>query len=497
MCADLKAKMIRNGMAFLAAAALIMTAAACGKTGPAEARKIKAVEKGLLRSVYLKGLPAEKLNLEERMAFYRIPAVSIAVIDKKELAWARAYGERDNQVHQPATTESLFQAGAFSQMIAAAVVSSLAEQGRISLDDDAGARMTSWRFPSEFEPAEPHLDLRSLLAHGSGLSDQILPGYAHDEPIPSLPQVLDGAKPAANGPLWVPPAAAAPVRTRYSEAGYVVLETYLNDRTGKPFEQLARELVLEPAGLAGSAFDVPLPDALRSKAASGHLREGRPVSGLWKNYPEKAAKGMWTTPSEFALVLLDLLRSAESGEGKILPPAAARTMLGRWLESFGPGFLVEGSGDDIQFLARGKTHGFACYFVLYPVRGQGAVIMTNSDNGFTLIDEILCALSEVYAWPGYKPAEKQVLRLDPETYQSFTGRYEVGPNYFLDVSWEDYYLVIQPTGQAATRFYAEGQTLFYSTDPYIRIQFLRDRGPVDGLVLWQQDFELKARKIGP
>ena len=172
-------------------------------------------------------------------------------------------------------------------------------------------------------------------------------------------------------------------------------------------------------------------------------------------------------------------------------------MLTPFLENRGPGFLVEGAGDDVQFKLSGKTEGFACQMVLYPVRGQGAVIMTNSDNGFTLIDEILAALSSVYQWPHYRPEEKTVLRLDPETYRGCTGRYEVGPNYFLDVTWEDYYLVIQPTGQAATRFYAEGQTLFYSTDPYIRIQFLRDRGPVEGLVLWQQDFELRAKRIGP
>jgi hypothetical protein len=64
------------------------------------------------------------------------------------------------------------------------------------------------------------------------------------------------------------------------------------------------------------------------------------------------------------------------------------------------------------------------------------------------------------------------------------------------VAVQDYYLVIQPTGQAATKFYAESQTLFYSTDPYVRIQFLRNKaGGAEGLVLWQQDFELEAKKI--
>ncbi|MHB8056084.1 MAG: serine hydrolase domain-containing protein, partial [Candidatus Aminicenantales bacterium] len=424
-----------------------------------------------------------------------VPGVSIAVIDKNALEWAKVYGEKDNQTHQLLTADTLFQGGAFSQMVAGAVVSALAEQGVVSPDEDAAAGLKSWKLPPEFDRKNHSLDLRSLLAHGAGLSDQVLLGYGSDEQRPDLVQMLAGVKPASNGPLWIPPARKALSRTRYAESGYVVLEAFLTDRTGRPFADLARELIFSRAGMTTSTFATPLPDALRVKAATGHLREGRPIAGLWRNYPAAAAKGLWTTPTEFAAFLMDLLAAADGRDGKILSPAGARAMLGRWLENYGPGFLVDGSGDDIQFKLRGKTQGFACVMVLYPVRGQGAVIMTNSDNGFTLIDEMLGALSTAYDWPHYRPEEKQVLRLDPDTYKSFIGRYEVGPDYFLDVTWEDYYLVIQPTGQAATRFYAEGQTLFYSTDPYIRIQFLRDRGPVDGLVLWQQDFELQAKKI--
>lgn len=479
----------------VAAAAVLFLPAGCGSKDPVTAKRIKSLETGLMRSVYLKGLIPEKLRLSERMAFYRVPGVTVAVIDKNALEWAKAYGERDNQTREPVTTETLFQGGTFSQMIAGAVVSALAEQGTLFLDEDAAAGLKSWRFPPEFDRSNHRLDLRSLLAHGAGLSEQLLLGYEPDEEVPGLVEMLEGAKPASNGPLWVSPERKAVTLTRYAEAGYVVLEAFLTDRTGRPFEDLARRLVFDPAGMAASTFALPLPDALRPRAATGHLREGRPVAGLWKKYPSAAAKGLWTTPTEFAAFLTDLLASAGERDGKILSPAAARAMLVPWLEDYGPGFLVDGRGDDIQFKLRGKTQGFACAMVLYPVRGQGAVIMTNSDNGHTLIDEMLAALSTAYDWPHFRPEEKQVLRLDPETFNSFTGRYEVGPDYFLDVTWEDYYLVIQPTGQTATRFYAEGQTLFYSTDPYIRIQFLRDRGPVDGLVLWQQDFELQAKKI--
>ena len=115
---------------------------------------------------------------------------------------------------------------------------------------------------------------------------------------------------------------------------------------------------------------------------------------------------------------------------------------------------------------------------------------------FLAPEEILRALSAAYEWQHFKHQEKPLYRLDPSVIRQYVGRYEVKPDYVLNVALEDYYLVVQPTGQALTKFYVEGETLFFSIDPFIRIQFLKDRqGRVTSLVLWQQDFELTAKKI--
>jgi len=56
--------------------------------------------------------------------------------------------------------------------------------------------------------------------------------------------------------------------------------------------------------------------------------------------------------------------------------------------------------------------------------------------------------------------------------------------------------VVHPTGQTPTRFYVETQTIFFSVDPFLRIKFnLDDNGQVTGLTLWQEDYEIRARKI--
>lgn len=459
-------------------------------------KRIDAVEKGLMRAVFLKGLKPEKRALAERMPFYKVPGVSIAAIDKNKIEWVRAYGDQDILTRRPVTKDTLFQGGAFSQMMAAAAALQLAEKGKLDLQADLGPLLRSWRLPPAESGANIKITPFGLLTHSSGLSDQVFAGYAQDAPLPTLIQILAGEKPANNGPVWVPGRRSSVSQTRYSESGYVILEQLLADLTGKPFPAYVSETVFKPLGLTHSTFTLPLSDEDRLRAASGHLREGQPAKGRWNNYPEAAAKGLWTTPSDFASFLADLLQAATDEGGKILAPATARHMLSPQVEGYGFGFMVDGRDDDIHFSLLGKTNGYACSMTVYPAKGQAAVIMTNSDNGFVLIREIMCALAEAYDWPQYKPEEKPVLRLDPATTGLYVGRYEVHPNYVLDVAAEDYYLVIRPTDQAPTKFYAEGQTLFYAIDPYIRIQFMKNKqGLVDSLVLWQQDFELEAKKI--
>jgi CubicO group peptidase (beta-lactamase class C family) len=484
-------------VAVIVALASLMTAVTgCDARAGLARKRAKAVERGLSRAVYPQGLQPEALRLADRMAFYKVPGVSVAALDAGRLEWTRAYGRRDLQVDAPLDEKTLFQAGGLTELVTAVLALRLVEDGAIGLDEDVRPRLKTWRFPAEFEPGPGGVTLRALLSQSAGLSDQILTGYGPDDALPSLAQILSGDKPAKNGPLWVPPRMSVRLRAWLSEAGYVVVQQLLEDLTGRPFPALVAERIFKPLGLLRSFLGSGLTGDLRPEAAVGFLREGKPVPGGAARFPEEAAKGLWTTPSEYAAIVLDVLAAAENRPALILPPAAARRLLAAQVENFGFGFFVEGRGDAILFRASGATRGFACAMVVYPAKGQGAVIMSNSDNGDVLIEEILAGFSAAYDWPDFKPLEKPVLRLAPEAYAEFVGRFEVGPGYALDIRPEDYYLVITPTGQAPTKFYAEGQTLFYSTDPYIRIQFYRGAGGiVDSLVLWQKGFRLEARRV--
>ncbi len=457
--------------------------------------RIHKVEKGLLRAIYLKGQTPEKLPLETRLQFYKVPGASIALMDKDGLEWARGYGVRDAHAREPVTTDTIFQAGTLAQPLAAAAALWLVDQGRLGLDEDVDFRLKSWKVPRNRFTEKAKVTLREILAGSAGFADVEMPGFPVDQKPPSLEDLLEGKPPSGGGP--VEPVFVPGIDVRPSQAGFAVLERLLEDVTSSPFPAFIRERVFGPLGMTASTFACPLPETERINAASGHGRDGSPIGGRWLNYPAAAADGLWTTPSELLDFASDILRTAMGKGGRILSTDAARTMLSRQAGNRGLGLGIEGTGEDIRFELRGRTRGFTCSLDVYPYKGQGAVIMTNSDNGFILADEILRAVSAAYGWPDFKPEERPLCRLDPSIYEQYVGRYRVTPDYILNVTWKDYYLVIQPTGQAPTKFYVENTTFFFSIDPYIRIQFLLgDQGKVTGLLLWQQDFKQEAVKIG-
>ncbi len=476
--------------------AALLAAASCRTPESITRERVRDVERGLLRAVYLKGAKLETLDIRERMPFYRVPGASIAVMDGNRLEWSRSYGTRDVAAGEPVAAETPFQAGALSQPVAAAVALRMAALGTVDLDAEwpprRGGASRGMSALADGGSGRP-LTLRRLLAGDGGHYPQSFAGYGAAEPLPDLDDIIAGRKPAKNMPIGVDLDAAGAASS--VDQDYVLAQKALESASGRPFAELARTLVFEPLGMTHSTFD-PAPAAGGAADAAGHLRTGQRVEGGALRYPEAAAKGLWTIPSDLIRFAQAVMEAAQGTRADFLSPEAAQAMVTPVAGDRGLGFRAGGSGHDLRFGLRGATAGFTCELVVYPYKGQGAAVMTNSDNGFVLTEEVLRAVSAAYGWTDFKPEEKRLFRLDPSVYRQYAGRYEVSPDYALDIAPEDYYLVIRPTGQAPTKFYVENPTLFFSMDPYIRIQFLSDeRGTVTGLILWQQDFKLEARKV--
>jgi CubicO group peptidase (beta-lactamase class C family) len=464
--------------------------------------RIQRVENGLIPypGIVVKGHPLRPAALIERMKAYRVPGLSLAVINDYEIEWTEAYGIKDIGTSAPVGLGTLFQAASISKPVAAAAALSYVERGLLGLDEDVNRWLRSWKVPQNQRTRKEPVTLRRLLSHTAGVTVRGFRGYGAGEPLPTLRQILDGAKPA-NSPRVIVDSAVGE-RYRYSGGGYTILQQLLVDVLNRPFPEIMRRTVFERLGMDRSAYSQPLPESLADQAASGHRPNGSAVPGRWHTYPEMAAAGLWTTPADLAGFAVEIMLAGKGESDRLLSKPMIDQMLTPVKEDVGLGLFVEGEGQALRFFHSGGNEGFACYLTAFSERGQGAVIMTNGDLGGDLIQEILHSLSTEYQWPAYRPLERTVVSIPANELAALEGVYQFAPADKLTVSAEDGVLFVEPvfvhpTGKGRCEFFAESKAVFFSAETDATLIFSRDyRGRVTGLTLKQGNSRRKAVKLG-
>lgn len=444
----------------------IVAAVVCSLAGlpllwsaPPADERIARVENGLQRPNRLKGSPAERMKIAERMKHYKVPGVSVAVIHEGRVAWARGYGQRDVASGAPVTAETLFQAASLSKGVAASVAMRLVEQGKLSLDEDVNAKLRSWKVPeNEFTKTEK-VTLRRLLSHNAGLTVHGFPGYAQGAAVPTLPQLLDGKAPANTAAVRVNKAPGSGYR--YSGGGYEVMQLLLEDVTGRPFDELARTLILDPLGMKRSAYEQPLGTERARNAASAYRGDGKAIAGQWHTYPEKTAAGLWTTPSEFARWVMELQKP-----GKVLKAETAKTMLTRSAGNYGLGIGLNETAGRASFSHGGSNEGYRCQYFAYRDSGDGAVVMTNGDEGGDLAMEILRSIAVEYGWVDYLPKERAVVKVDAAVLTSYVGDYAFPGGPVVQIRVKDGQLTSGINGDGAVMT-AEAPDSFFDMDGHV------------------------------
>lgn len=404
----------------------VLPPAAWGQSGGDTTARIRHVESGLLTYNVVRGETPARYTIEERMRHYRVPGVSVAVVSDGKLEWAKGYGVREAGTNSPVTSETLFQAASVSKPVTALAALRLVQEGVLKLDEDVNLRLRSWKVPeNEFTKAEK-VTLRRLLSHSSGMTVFGFPGYGAGERVPTLIQILNGEPPANTKPVRVN--AVPGSGFRYSGGGLAVAQLLMSDVSGRAFPDLLRELVLTPVGMSRSTFAQPLPVELAQEAASGHGADGTVLQGKYHTYPEMAAAGLWTTPSDLARLGIELQRAFGGDAKRVLSPETVRLMLTPQARNYGLGVWVEGEGADTWFTHSGANAGFQMVFIMSARGGRGVVVMTNGDQGYDLGMEVARAVSREYGWSRYGPNERDAIKPDASVLTQVAGTYaEVAP----------------------------------------------------------------------
>jgi CubicO group peptidase (beta-lactamase class C family) len=434
---------------------------------------IETIENNLLPSVLIVGQETKGFNILDRMENYRVPGVSIAFLNGGEIVWAKGYGFTSADSSRIVDERTLFQAASISKPVAALAALSLVEQGKIGLDQDVNQYLEGWQVEENEYTESEKVTLRRILSHSAGLTVHGFAGYSFKEEIPTIVQVLSGEPPANSGRVY--PENIPGSQYSYSGGGYTVMQKMLTDITGLEFPDLMDQYVLSKIGMESSTYRQPLPEELHENAAAGHLQNGEMIEGRWHTYPEMAAAGLWTTPTDLLKYAIEVQQSYIGKSNKLLSQQMVAEMLTPQMNNHGLGPGIDGSGEAITFGHGGSNAGFRCQLIASTKQGQGVVVMTNGDMGGYLMDEILRSFSAVYEWDRYKPQTKELWPMEQEELEAFSGRYQLnyyGQDLIIEFNIQDDHLKgVQLWDGLVFEIYPESETSFFNAEDGVSFVF--------------------------
>lgn len=363
----------------------------------------------------------------------------------------------------------------------------LVEKGTLDLDADVNRYLTSWKVPENPFTATEKVTLRRIVSHTAGLTVHGFPGYATTASMPTVVQVLNGTKPANTAA--VRPDTTPGAISRYSGGGTTVMQQLLIDVTGRPFPALIQELVLGPAAMTHSTYEQPLPTGRAGEAARAHDSKGMMVPGGWHVYPEMAAAGLWTTPTDLTSWAIAITEARAGRSTSLLSKAMVTQMLTPVKDGIGLGPFVSGTGRSFKFGHGGANEGFHSELVMYPELGVGAAVMTNGDGGPLLIREVLRALAAEYQWPDYAAKRVTTVALSPTAAAGLVGKYllRVGPGIQAEVRRDGERLMLSARQLPLEELLPESDTTFVTSTLGWRVVFaVEASGRAKGLTVFRE-----------
>jgi len=460
--------------------------------------RITSVENSLRHWTKIKGQP--ELTLEERMKYYHVNGISIVVIKDFKIDWAKGYGWADSLTRRPVNTSTLFQVGSISKSINGLAVLSLVQRGKLDLDMDINEHLKSWKFPYDSLSKGKKISLANLLSHTAGLSGHGFPGYEIGDTIPSLIEILNG----------IPPANSKAIRSefepslkyKYSGGGTTISQLIIQDVMQQPYHQFMRKTIFDPLGMKTSSYQQPPSAANKNLLATGYRSNGKVVPGNYHIYPEQAAAGLWSNPSELAAYVIEIQQSLAGKSNKIL----SKEMATRYVTPYNSKYVTPYPDDEVAlgvfnrkvgneryFTHDGSDRGFKAKFIGSIEHGYGAVLMINSDSR-EILEEVVNAIAFAYKWKNFLDPDKTVIKVNSGILNSYVGKYlfEKEPMSIVKEGEQLFVLV----NNIKMQMWFTSETEFFNLEQRANTRFTKDdQGKVNGFVYKEEGFETTAKKI--
>ncbi|HVF90066.1 MAG TPA: serine hydrolase domain-containing protein [Blastocatellia bacterium] len=407
------------------------------------------------------------------------PGAAVAIIKDGQIIYKKGYGSANLEYDIPITPSTVFHVASVSKQFTAFAVAMLADQKKLSLDDDIR------KYLPEVPDFGKKITIRHLIFHVSGLRDQwemlAMGGWRLDDVITTA-QILEMV--SHEKELNFDPGQ----EMLYCNTGYTLLAEIVARVSGKSFRSYTEEAIFKPLGMTSSHFHDDHEMIVRNRAYSYAPGNGKEFKLLALNYATVGATSLFTTVEDLA----KWVRNFDE------PRAGNRAVIEQMYEV---GVLNSGEPTGYAFgLAIGQRKGlktvghsggdagYRSYVTRMPDQKFAVVVLSNlaTFNPGQLAGQI----ADIYLADQLKPERaraEEPKRADvpvaASVLKSYEGTYQIRPGFVLSVSVEDGHLMTQASGEEKVRAFAESESRFSAPSYGGPLEFVKNgEGRVDHLI---------------
>lgn len=421
------------------------------------------------------------------------PGAAIAVLKEGKIIYKNGYGESQLEYNIPITPSTIFHVASVSKQFTAFSIVMLANQGKLSLDDDI----------HQYLPEAPDfvesITIRHLIHHISGLRDQwellAMAGWRLDDVI-TKEHILTAFR--SQEELNFKPGD----EYLYCNTGYTLLAEIVERVTGQPFPEWTKENLFQPLGMSNTHFHDDHQMIVKNRAYSYAPSEDSGFKKRVLSYANVGATSLFTTVEDLTKWANNFFTKNVGGP-QVIAQMEQQGVLnsGEKIDyAFGVGI---GKYKGLKIISHsGGDAGFRSHLLLFPDQKFAVAVLSNCGNINT--GQLARQTSEVYLGnlmeeepKEDKTSERKAADIPSSVLEVYEGKYELEDGSMLVLTKEaDRLMAEHPAAPEKIQLFPEAMAKFFVKEEDAQVHFHPEKdGYVERLTLFMEGNAIKGKRI--
>lgn len=371
----------------------------------------------------------DSLNIDPQLEKYKLAGFSLVVFENYKIVYSNQFGVKSIDSKEKVDQNTAFSTASISKAITALLCFILEEKGLIKLDDPIDGYLKRWHLPKSKFIENNRPTWKQFLNHTAGTSQSGFADHYEGDTIPTIKESLLGKIPRYDKEiefLFEPGTDWA-----YSGGGYVIVQMALEDTFKKSIGELAKEHIFTPLGLKNTTMIQPNEKGFPTNTALVHdenekvIRTGLPIT------PQVGASGMWSTPTDLALIAIEMQNALRNKNNKVISHNVAQKVtevtalkdaVGGWSYGWQKSF---GYNNYDWFMCNGSNTGVGGSIFATMTDGNGFTFLTNGEkkNRFPVMGQTQKTLLRVMGW-GSNTSNEDIQEMPASLKEKLVGTYD-------------------------------------------------------------------------